>query len=121
MLTLTQVMAENGGGGSMWGMLFPVVAIVLIMYFLLIGPQRKKERRRQQMLKSLEKNDHVITIGGIHGVVRGLTDRDVTILVDEKQGVTLKMNRSAVYALVDRDEEGELPRRNREEESITDK
>ena len=112
MFTLSEVVAQGGSSMMMW---FPVVAIVLIMYFLLIAPQRKKEKRRQEMLKSLEKNDHIITIGGIHGVVKHLGDRDVTVLVDEKQGVTLKMNRSAVYALLNRDEEGELSRKDAEE------
>jgi len=101
-------------GGGPWGMLvtfWPIIAIVLIMYVLLIRPQRQKEKRRQQMLKSLEKNDRVVTIGGIHGIVKNVTDTDVTVLVDEKHDLTLKLNRSAVYSILRGEEaEGELPR-----------
>lgn len=105
------------GGGSPWGMLgtlWPIIAIVVIMYFLLIRPQRQKEKRRQGMLKSLEKNDSIVTIGGIHGVVKNVTDKEVTVLVDEKRELTLKMNRSAVYSILRGEEEGELSSREKE-------
>ncbi|HUV40103.1 MAG TPA: preprotein translocase subunit YajC [Planctomycetota bacterium] len=109
--------AENGGSGLpgyvAW---LPFVAVLLIMYFLLIAPQRKKEKQRQAMLRSLEKNDRVVTIGGIHGIVKSMSERDVTILVDEKREVTLKMNRSAVYAILNREDEGELPRKDKDDE-----
>ena len=103
--------AANDGGGGLGGMLamwWPIIAIVAIMYVLLIRPQRQKEKRRQEMLKSLEKNDRVVTIGGVHGVVKNVTDRDVTLLVDEKRELTLKINRSAVYSILNREEEGEI-------------
>jgi len=100
------------GPSGLWGMLanfWPIIAIVLIMYVLLIRPQRTKEKRRQEMLKSLKKNDRVVTMGGIHGVVKNVTDREVTLLVDEKREITLKMNRWAVHSILNREEEGELP------------
>jgi len=116
MLILAQAGSGSGGGSALiWQMLvqyWPVLAIVVIMYVLLIAPQRKKEKQRQEMLRSLEKNDRVVTIGGIHGVVKNATDKEVTLLVDEKRDLTLKLNRSAIYAILDREEgqgEGELP------------
>jgi preprotein translocase subunit YajC len=115
MFTLAQAASGGGGSAGPWQMLiqfWPVIAIVAIMYFLLIAPQRKKEKKRQEMLRSLEKNDRVVTIGGIHGVVKSATDKEVTLLVDEKRDLTLKLNRSAIYAILDRGQEegeGELP------------
>ena len=116
MFVLAQT-APPGGGGStgllqMLVQFWPVIAIVAIMYFLLIAPQRKKEKQRQAMLRALEKNDRVVTIGGIHGVVKNATEKEVTLLVDEKNNLTLRFNRSAIYAILDRGEgqgEGELP------------
>jgi preprotein translocase subunit YajC len=105
--------ATDGGQAANWlqmlGMWWPVVAIVVVMYFLLIRPQRTKEKRRQEMLKSLEKNDRVVTIGGIHGVVRNVTESEVTVLVDEKHDLTLRFNRSAVYSILRGEEGGEIP------------
>ena len=110
MFILAQAAEGSGGGGlsPMLGMLWPVLAIVAIMYFLVIAPQRKKEKRRQDMLRSLEKNDRVVTIGGIHGVVKNISESEVTLAVDEKRELSLKLNRSAIYAIVNREEEGEL-------------
>lgn len=103
-----------GGGGwlTILGGWWPMIAIVIIMYMLLLRPQRQKEKRRQHMLKQIERNDHVVTIGGMHGTVKNVTDTDVTLLVDEKRDLTLKFNRSAVYTILNREEEGELPRKN---------
>jgi len=112
MFVLAEAANNGGGGGGLGGMLamwWPIIAIVAIMYVLLIRPQRVKEKRRQAMLKSLEKNDRVVTIGGIHGVVKSVGEKDVTVLVDDKRDLTLKLNRSAVYAILNRTEEGELP------------
>ena len=108
-------MPPPGGPAGLLPMLmqfWPVLAIVVIMYFLLIAPQRKKEKQRQVMLRALEKNDRVVTIGGIHGLVRNVTDKEVTLLVDEKRDLPLKVSRSAIYAILDRTDasgEGELP------------
>jgi len=115
-LTHMLAQAENGGGLPGFVAWFPFVAVLLIMYFLLIAPQRRKEKRRREMLKSIEKKDRVITIGGIHGVVKNISEKDVTILVDEKRETTLKVNRSAIYAIVNREDEGELPRKDREQD-----
>ena len=108
------ILAEGAppGPSGPWGLLgnfWPIIAIVVIMYFLLIRPQRTKEKRRREMLKSLEKNDRIVTIGGIHGLVKNVTEREVTVLVDEKREITLRMNRSAVYSILSGEEEGELP------------
>jgi preprotein translocase subunit YajC len=52
-----------------------------IFYLLLIRPQRRRQRERVEMLESLKKGDHVITTGGIHGVITLVRDRDVKVRV----------------------------------------
>ena len=103
--------AGDGGWLTMLGAWWPMIAIIVIMYVMLLRPQRQKEKRRQSMLKDVKRNDHVVTIGGIHGVVKNITDTDVVLLVDEKHDLTMKFNRSAVYTILGGDEEGELPRK----------
>jgi preprotein translocase subunit YajC len=110
----------GGGGGSLielLGSLWWVIAIVAIMYFLLIAPQRKKEKQRQTMLKSIKKNDRVVTIGGLHGLVKNVTDEEVTLLVDDKRDVTMRFNRSAIYSILESEgkEQGELPKKESKE------
>ena len=64
---------------SPFGMLVPMAAIFLIFYFLLIRPQQKRQREQEDMLKAIEKGDSVVTSGGIHGRVTGVTDDVLTL------------------------------------------
>ncbi|MBN1396144.1 MAG: preprotein translocase subunit YajC [Pirellulales bacterium] len=96
--------AGNGGGGDaaptggLGGMLLPLVLIFALFYFLLIRPQRREQNRRQTMLAAVKKNDHVLTAGGIYGVVSNV-DREadeVTIKVDEGANVKLRMTLGSI-------------------------
>ena len=89
----------------MMGLLFAV------FYFLLIRPQKKKERDRQkqreEMLKALKKNDHVVSIGGIRGIVLNVTDEEVVVKVDEKGDVRIRFSREAISKVIGKDGEGD--------------
>ncbi|MDH3520159.1 MAG: preprotein translocase subunit YajC [Myxococcales bacterium] len=62
-----------------FSMLLPMAAIFLIFYFLLIRPQQKRQREQEAMIKSVEKGDSVVTAGGLHGKVIGVTDDVLTL------------------------------------------
>ena len=64
---------------SPFGMLIPMGAIFLIFYFLLIRPQQKRQREQEEMLRAIEKGDSVVTTGGLHGKVTGVTDDVLTL------------------------------------------
>ncbi len=85
----------------------PIAFMFGVFYFLLIRPQRKQEKQRQEMLKALQKNDKVVTIGGIHGVVANVRSQDNTVVlkVDESGKVRLKVSRSAVSRLLSGEEQ----------------
>ena len=72
------------------------------MYFLIIHPQRKKDKQRNEMRKNLKKNDKVVTIGGIHGVVKSITEDEVVLLVDEAKDVKLRMSRQSILNVEER-------------------
>jgi preprotein translocase subunit YajC len=100
---------EGGGGGPMsllLGPWFPFIIIGVMFYFLLIRPERRKRAEMSQMLEALKKNDRVVTIGGIHGVVinAGKDSDEVTIRVDEGNNTKLRIQRSAVSRVVPADE-----------------
>ena len=42
----------------------PLIAIFVVMYFFLLRGPKKKQQKHTQMVKSLQKNDKVQTIGG---------------------------------------------------------
>ncbi|MFH1269634.1 MAG: preprotein translocase subunit YajC, partial [Candidatus Omnitrophota bacterium] len=63
--------------------LFPLILIFVVFYFLLIRPQKAKEKEHQKMLTNLNKNDDVVTSGGIHGTIVNVKDKTVTLRIDD--------------------------------------
>ena len=82
--------------------LFPLGIMLLIFFFLVIRPQQKKQREHEAMLKSAEKGDAIVTSGGLHGKVVGVTDDVLTVEIASLKGgerVRVKVNRSSVQGV----------------------
>lgn len=79
-------------------MLVPMALIFLIFYFLLIRPQQKKQRDQEKMLAAIEKGDAVVTAGGLHGRVVGVSDDILTVEIAALKGerVRVKVARAKV-------------------------
>lgn len=89
--------------GENAGMIIWLVALFAIMYFLMIRPQQKQKKTREAMVASLKKGDHIVTVGGIHGVIYSLNDAMMTVEV--ATDVFLQFNRASVgYVVADNDE-----------------
>jgi preprotein translocase subunit YajC len=84
----------GAGGFGDWGFIATMVVIFVIFYFLLIRPQQKKQKELKAVLDSLAYGDSVVTTGGIHGKITGITDTVVTLEIADK--VRIKIARSAV-------------------------
>jgi len=74
--------------------LLPLLFIFGIFYFLLIRPQKKQEKDRLNMINSVDKNDEVVTSGGIHGTVVNVKDKSVVLRVDEN--VKIEVEKSCI-------------------------
>ena len=72
--------------------LFPLVIIFVIFYFLLIRPQKSKEKEHQKMLGNLNKNNEVVTTGGIHGTIVNVKEKTVILRVDENVKMEIEKN-----------------------------
>ncbi|MBM4076272.1 MAG: preprotein translocase subunit YajC [Planctomycetes bacterium] len=79
-----------------WKILIPYFVVISILYFLMSGPKRKDQARRDEALKSLKKNDRVITIGGIYGSVVNISQdgKEVTLKVDDS--TRIKFRKTAI-------------------------
>lgn len=88
---------QNPLGG--FAQMVPFIVIIVLFYFLLIRPQRRQQKEREAMILALKKNDHVITSGGVCGIVDRIKDNDVYLRVDEKSDVRLRVLRSAIAAV----------------------
>ncbi len=82
--------------------LTPIVGLFLLFYFIFIKPERRRKAEETQRMSSLKKNDRIVTIGGIHGMVVAAAQGSnvVTIKIDEAGNTRVKMNRSAIAAVV---------------------
>lgn len=97
MLILAEA-AANGGTSGLIMMLTLWIPLIFVFYFLLIRPERRERARRQAMLNALKKNDRVLTIGGIYGVVTNIhrEANEVTIRVDDQNNTRLRCTLSSI-------------------------
>jgi len=79
--------------------IWPLLAVIMVLFYIMvIRPQKNKERDFKSLVANLKKNDRVVTIGGIHGVVISVQrDADrVTLRIDESTGTTIRIGTGAV-------------------------
>ena len=84
--------APQGAGN--FASFIPLILIFGIFYFLLIRPQQKKARQQQEFLNNLKRGEEVITNGGLHGKITGLTEAVATLEIAD--GVRVKISRSSI-------------------------
>lgn len=72
--------------------LLPLIAMFAIFYFLLIRPQQKRQKAVVAMQSNLQKNDHVVTIGGLHGIIDSIDENKVVIKSGDGSRLTFDRN-----------------------------
>ena len=85
---------------GMTQLLTPILLMGLIFYFILMRPQNKERKRREEMLKAVKKNDRVVPVSGILGVVQSVKDDEVVLKVDESSNTKITFTRSAIGRVV---------------------
>ena len=83
---------QAGLGGL--AQLMPIFLIIGVFYFLLIRPQQKRQRQLQEKIASLKIGDHVITTGGVIGVITMI--RETSFLIRSADKSILEIARSAI-------------------------
>ncbi len=76
----------------------PFIAIFALFYFLVLLPQNREQQEREQMLKSLQRDDRIVTTSGLHGRIVEVRP-DGTVVVDTG-GAKLVFERTAVQRRV---------------------
>jgi len=93
------------GAPSLMRMVFPMVAIGFLFYFMLIRPERQKQASHQRLLANLKKNDRVVTIGGIRGIVSNVNKEidEVVVNVDESTGTKIRVSLQSISRVENRE------------------
>jgi len=83
--------AAGGAAGGGISMIVMMVAIFVIFYLVIFLPQRKKDKAHKKMVNELQKNDKVITTGGIYGIVTAVDSEKgiVTIKIADKTNIEI--------------------------------
>ena len=97
MINLAYAMGGGGGAGGQsggFGAFVPLILMFAIFYFLLIRPQQKKAKQHRELLSALKKGDRVVSSGGLHGLITGISDDIVTMEIAPK--VRVKVSRGSI-------------------------
>ncbi len=92
---------SGGGQGGGFGAFVPLILMFAIFYFLLIRPQQKKAKLHREMVSTLKKGDRVVSSGGLHGLVTGITDTVITMEVAPK--VRVKVSRGSIAGVAQKE------------------
>lgn len=95
----SQGMIQNLLGGP-----FMMVIIIMgMMYMLWIRPEQKRAKEHREMIQKVKAGDKIVSTSGLHGIVRGVTDK--IIRVELAKGVEVDMERAAIGRLIKDTEE----------------
>lgn len=97
-VTPAYAQAAGGGGASAIAQFVPLILIFGIMYFLMIRPQQKRMKQHREMVSALQKNDKVVTQGGILGKVTSVNDDEVEVEI--AKDVRIRVVRSTIAQVV---------------------
>ena len=86
--------AGAAGAAGGFASFIPLVLIFVVFYFLLIRPQQKQAKQHQSFLTELKKGNKVMTKGGVHGVITGLTDSVISLEI--AKDIVVKVSRDAI-------------------------
>ena len=76
----------------------PLALVFFVFYFLMIRPQKKKMEEEQKYIANVQKGEEVYTKSGMIGKIYGLTDKVVTLELED--GVKVKFLRNQIAGSV---------------------
>ncbi len=82
-----------GGGGGIEILALPLLFFG-IFYLLVFRPQQRQAKKQREFLQNIKIGDRVVTSGGLHGEITGLTDTTITLEIADR--VRVKVTRAAV-------------------------
>jgi preprotein translocase subunit YajC len=72
----------------------PLIFLFVIFYFLIIRPQQKRQKEHADMVAKMDKNDEVITAGGIHGTIVSVNEKTASVRIADN--VKVEVEKSSI-------------------------
>ena len=96
---ITEAWAQAGGaqGGGIESMVL-IVVMFGVLYFMMIRPQMKRAKEHKTMIEALQKDDEVISGGGVLGRVSKMNEQYISVEI--ATGVEVQMQRSSVQLVL---------------------
>lgn len=91
---LNTILLQAQSGSNISGLIM-IVAMIVIFYFFMIRPQSKKQKEIKKAREAMAVGDKVVTAGGIHGIIREISD--TTLRIEVAKGITIKVDKASVY------------------------
>lgn len=76
---------------SPYGSFILMGVMFLFIYLMMFRGPKKKQQKHKNMVKALQKNDRVKTIGGIIGTIIDIKDDVITLKIDESNNTKIKV------------------------------
>lgn len=90
----------TGGQGGGWTSMLMIMGIMFLMlWFVMIRPQRKRDQQRREMLGALNKNDKVLTSGGMYGTITSIKEDRIVLRVDDANNVRVTVHKGAIMGI----------------------
>lgn len=100
-MTILSVMAAGANSSAgFFVSIMPLLLIFAVFYFLLIRPQQKRMKAHQAKIAAVQKNDEVITGGGLVGKAVKVDDQYVE--VELAAGMRVKAVKSTLTDVIPR-------------------
>ncbi|MCF7855671.1 MAG: preprotein translocase subunit YajC [Candidatus Pacebacteria bacterium] len=94
MLVLAAAEQSPAGWQRMVAQFFPFILLFVVLYLLWIRPEQKKAKEHRELIQRIKAGDKVVTSGGIHGTVTGVTEQTLTLKIADN--VEIDIQRGAI-------------------------
>lgn len=94
MNTILMMAPAGAEGGNGMQTIIMLVLMIGVFYFFMIRPQLKKQKELKSFREALKVGDKIVTIGGIHGVIKAMQETTLTIKVED--GTVIKIEKTAI-------------------------
>jgi preprotein translocase subunit YajC len=98
---ISPAFAQASGGSAGEGgfvTLLPILLMFVLLYFIMIRPQVKRQKEHRSMVEGLQKDDEVVTSGGVVGKITELRDAYVTLEI--APNIAINVQKSSVQTLL---------------------